>query len=504
MQDSVRRAWLNLCLTILDGALPRGYDRRDAVARHAFEHVLGIAEAALDATSGSWEGARPLVAAKLNWLQGDDAVAFPTHRHATRLKCIELAWRLQAGDNASLSACELEFLLAAMPDTPTRRSLSRRDRPRAIGDAMRPGAVATLAFAFAHKVPGIAGLSGGRGDAVVECIPADEAPVAIELSNADSGAMRFRVHDGILYRPVLAPGSTRGCSLEEFVDAAGTGLPWVDNPFLPRRSRQSLRAGGTVLGVADAVGARKGPPAAVTAAGAAACLARAGRLIVVDGVVHRDTALPTVHLVRHHAPSGTRRRLGWALSGVMEDATPQGTLAVEGTREAWSGDPGTEADFAWLDLPITSLDGSRAMARDLADLMAKHLPEHLREGWSTQDGIDVSFPIPHLLPHTPRDHVRKALAGALEAGAMAPQTEGRPADTGWARLFPHDEVASADAANLARLRDLVVADARRVLGGDGTATQGTRRLTLAAALMAAEREAWLDEPVDEDLAAFPG
>lgn len=124
--------------------------------------------------------------------------------------------------------------------------------------------------------------------AAVSDIDPTDAPVACSLWTPD-GYLEVRRLGSTWLRPILSPGSWLPLNLAGFRQAAASGSAWRDNPFLPRTgpccptfdiddyAGPRLMASGDERRIAEARDA---------------CLARAGALFDVGGVVHRVTKAP--------------------------------------------------------------------------------------------------------------------------------------------------------------------------------------------------------------------
>ncbi len=184
----------------------------------------------------------------------------------------------------------------------------------------RPDGGVIVAFRFPWA-PGSArkGIATSTGHVGVTALSAAEAPVACLLPVTPAPGMRtapapLRVlrFGGDFLRPVLAPGSWDPVDIDAFAAAAASGHAWVDDPFAPPH-----RPGIGVVGCADYGGAVKVSPgdAAREAGALAAAMERAGRLFVIDGVVHRTCPAPEAV----HVPA--LDRVTWAIGALHGSAT---------------------------------------------------------------------------------------------------------------------------------------------------------------------------------------
>ena len=173
----------------------------------------------------------------------------------------------------------------------------------------------------------------GMGQTILRGVAAAAAPVVARLATPTGGRLELRCLDGVLYRPVLSPGSWDPIGIDAFAAAAEDGVPWRDNPFAPRHRSPF----GPVQGAAETWrtegDAMTRDDVARRSEALATCLGLAGGLAVIDGVVHRETEPPRlVVALRTAAPRAPGRdqagpHLAWAFrDGPRSDAS-QSTLA---------------------------------------------------------------------------------------------------------------------------------------------------------------------------------
>ncbi len=229
-------------------------------------------------------------------------------------------------------------------------------------------------------------------------VPGCDAPVVARLlvepaAGRAGGEVALRRHGDAWLRPVLAPGGWEPLDETGFRHACASGASWVDDPF-------ATRAGtGPRLGVADVAappgtGAPQGHPAKVAAqAGDAmqACLRRAGTLFIVDGVVHRTTGAPGLHV----EVTGTDRwqarirtpfvHAAWHLDGDISSSTDQAThgrQVVQGVDDLLVGLASREGRVVSLPLDagdlaslvVTRLAGDAGAGRAFAAAEADTVP----------------------------------------------------------------------------------------------------------------------------------
>ncbi len=185
-----------------------------------------------------------------------------------------------------------------------------------------------FAHAWQPMGDGVA-LAAAAGETYLGEVASEAAPVVCSLP-APGGTLSVRRHGTSWLRPVLSPGSWDPVDVATFSRAAASGEAWVDSPFLPATPR-----GRPALAMWDHAEHRTPtfPENARIDVARDAVLVRAGRLVVVDGVVHRGCGEPMVDLrVR-----GGALVVGWTLDGLSEGSNPD-TLRGED-----ADDP-----FGWL------------------------------------------------------------------------------------------------------------------------------------------------------------
>jgi hypothetical protein len=274
--------------------------------------------------------------------------------------------------------------------------------------------------------------------AALDRVDADDAPVFAALATDDGGSLALRRIDGEPYRPILAPGAWRPVGEAEFRAAVRDGVAMRDNPF-----RHKPSASASAMAV-DELSALAETSFAGTPAEADAALARtamAGRLVVVDGIVHRRTVEPTVEIVatdetlrlKHYDQEvGRRWRLAWKLGDDLAQTDPQSAVArPSGRRPFWElspldkerGDPAYEGGRPGLSWPLARM----SEALDVFAAMAAYDTEHrlrprIAESGTRVDGergrvVEDSRPPCAALEPAAEDPVG-ALAALEESGAL--------------------------------------------------------------------------------------
>ncbi len=184
----------------------------------------------------------------------------------------------------------------------------------------------TRVWVGGHRAPG--GLGGARHghwrdlrnvgtvDVDVMGLAAADAPVACRLKAGDGTWLAIRRLGDDFLRPVLRPGTWRPIGLDAFAEAARGGTAWPDDPFSPyapwRQCHVPLKA---YLGPATVAGRAHAESLAE------ACrAARAERLFLVDGEVHRAVPEPVLRL----GVRSTSRGVTWSIGGMtgLDDVRP--------------------------------------------------------------------------------------------------------------------------------------------------------------------------------------
>ncbi len=224
-------------------------------------------------------------------------------------KAVRLAHALVTDDVAGVVAEDLRWLVEAFEN---RWGVEvdigeAAARMLAIKLAMPPvtaADTATFLYAWRGRRPRsrvTQGVYVGSSTVPLGRVAAAEAPIVARLSWPGGGTLDLRCHSGVLLRPVLAPGSTRPIDLGGFLEAAGRGAPWADSPFAHRQGDHHV-----LLGPSDYAGPQPSLPAPGDAEAmrraADDAQARAGTLVVIDGIVHRATEPPSLYLRSADAP----------------------------------------------------------------------------------------------------------------------------------------------------------------------------------------------------------
>jgi hypothetical protein len=169
----------------------------------------------------------------------------------------------------------------------------------------------------------------------LERLEEDEAPAFATLKTIDGGEIVLRRIEGVPYRPVLAPGGWKPIGEPEFRQAAQEGVAWADSPFTARPL-----AGRSPASVDERAEPSKNDrkQAELEASSAAAWIARAGRLVVIGGVVHRRTEEPSLAVVSTETELANRtkrrHRVVWDLGGDLSMTDNQATISLPSDRFA--------------------------------------------------------------------------------------------------------------------------------------------------------------------------
>ena len=238
-----------------------------------------------------------------------------------------------------------------------------------------------------------------EGHVALVPVHGDEAPVVARLlvppdGRDEAGEVALRRHGDHWLRPVLAPGCWKPLDGDGFRRACASGEAWVDDPFAPPAG-DAARLGVGDVAPPPGAGQPEGPTAKVAAqadAALQACLRRAGTLFLVDGVVHRVTGEPGLHVEvagTDHRQVRVRDpvvRVGWHLEGDISSSTDQATYGrriVPGLDDMMVGMVGRGGRIVSLPLDAGELaatvataiagnaGGGRALARATADVTAR-------------------------------------------------------------------------------------------------------------------------------------
>ncbi len=523
---ALRERWIALA-TVIHERSARTLNRIDASTASGRPDVEAVARMVVEELRASDDDWGPATRSALAGLWGEDVQTSHDgdplgRRRSPAFKALRLAWLVVRGRVAEVPGHERDLLDAAhrgsLPD---------------VTDPIpgRDGDVEAVGFLMAVRH------GGKRAETAAKCmamtatahvthVASARAPVAARLRKPHGGWLDVRVMDGVTIRPVLAPGKDwRPVGLPEFAALSAGGLAWPDCPF---RIKPHPRAAHLdMLDYASPVLAGEGREAAARAATAA--LAVAGALVVVDGIVHRSTSPPTLHLTMMGRASGwsmpswkrkgmavgkpwRHLRTGWRLPGDIDAFFPNTTTRHSFPDVVW--DPGVPNSVRYSENPsLTEFDrfGHPASA---ADDFARFVAHYVQGNDTPEIGralVDVDPPIvvvdASLLRSCGDVH-----ADILERWAPAEDRSDDPADPGRSILYDHGAIQRLGDA----LRALHAApegdDAVEALRGwaaDEAATGPWRRdeiawermaLTALARCLADELEARL--VADRDLTAM--
>ena len=366
MDDGAIAEWKGLALGIAAVFSPATDKERSAIVAYFLRHGE-----ALRGSEGWPADARKALAARLPARGADRPYRLHVDR-AFAAKAVAIAHALLTGEVEEIPDHERDVLLEAVEahvpwdarvDALRRASKSLRDAPRR-DPAPERSPDLPHPFAFPWSV-GMAAdypvaVHAGMAMAAVGSVEAREAPVSVRLRLPAGGWLPVRRHGEEWLRPVLAPDGRSTVGFAEYAALVAEAPSWADNPFLPRNKGRM-----TPLGLADLV-TEAPPPTPAYSFGIgrrngheAAARDAAGRIVLLDGVVHRMTCEPMLVLV---GMRDGRHRASWALGDDLSGTDcldpilgDRGGLDV--TRDRWA------SRDACLSLPVTCLDV-------LADLQA--------------------------------------------------------------------------------------------------------------------------------------
>ena len=298
------------------------------------EDAMAVAAVLVTVVGPAWDGA---AAARLTCSgparigdPGPDGMRrFAARTGANVARAVRLGHAIVHRDPSAMSpreAATLAVLMDVDGDLPARvrESLSAMRRP-APDPAPLPGGMFPFAFSWTDA-PGQAPVLASLGQARLHALSSSAAPVAVRLASPFGATVAVRKVGDDWIRPVLAPGAWAPVGVAEFLDAVRAGYAWADNPFEPPAGRDVVK-----VAVSDYAAFRgDGHPSAAAARGEA--LDRAGDLAVVDGVVHRLTGEPRLHVRKEWRGLGRDGAahcdvsLAWHLPDGLHMHAHQGTL----------------------------------------------------------------------------------------------------------------------------------------------------------------------------------
>ena len=345
--------------------------------------------------------------------------------NALVLKAVRLAHALVNEDPSGIGTAEIRWMADALSGTFLVGAAQGMLDGRVDAGHPEPGDAVPFAFPFRHVRPRsrvTQAIHLGHGMALLERLSAGDAPVVARLSSPLGPDLEVRAFEGTVFRPVLAPGRWEPVTPSEFAAAAAAGIAWVDSPFGPPVGDSEV-----ILAPADYAGPLPAQPDAAVAGAEAAtvALARAGRLAVIDGVVHRSTQPPVLRVdVRDrwtpndrggHLGEEFELSLSWEFPDGLGMHVEQGTLARPWT----AGRDYLENISSAARLPATLGD---ALDLALADLVAHPDPD--QDGTRTHvpgNPVAVLDPAPFDEPWAMIDAAVAKLRDETRAdGAMAP------------------------------------------------------------------------------------
>ena len=350
----------------------------------------------------------------------------PSPDRRDTLAALRLGWALAMGDASAVHPGEADALAGGDP-TPTRHR-ERRDRLAAAARAAAgpsaggrtPLAPFTVPFAFRHdrNVAGRAIPTLAHGTAFLVPVDGADAPVVALLRAASGPPLPIRAWSGDLVRPVLAPGGRDHVDPEGFAVATCGGAAWGDDPFAPIPAEGSLLALRHHAPPPPGRGPSRAAAAAVAATGQALASV-AGPFPVIDGVVHRRCAEPTLHL---SFDGSDGMAFSWDVPGQFSGDDDMGPLRL-GRERRRRVTPPYEDPAPCLSPPLSWWATAGAVLEGIAAALGAPAPEHPAGGpaWEVLR--------PDLLPPDP-GWPYKALAGWA---SMADPDGEDPLSTAFAR-----------------------------------------------------------------------
>ncbi len=324
MDDKGRSDWRNLALMLFRRAHvdPQGRGSDFTTSGH-IDNFAKAVEAIVVESGGEWDAEvrRKVMelpaAARMD--RGDPTAAPLGTTCTTYMRCLRDALLLLTDKGAGIPPFERSALRAVLEASDEHGDLADRVPPTPSRIPAGRVTSATIPFAFAWKPSGRGRQPHVRGLADAGIVEVRDAPVAARLKPDGGRWFALRTVGDRLVRPVFAPGSWAPMSVGDFAAAAAAGHAWVDNPFTKAPAWNA-----TVVGVEDVAGPREARRKGDVAEGEAAraCQVTAGRLLSIDGIVHRECRTPTVHIAaKRHAGPGPDHivgsvRLAWSLGDI--------------------------------------------------------------------------------------------------------------------------------------------------------------------------------------------
>ncbi len=337
-----------------------------------------------------------------------------SRKGASGVDCVllRLSHAVATGDHGAVRAIDRAWLASALKGCEGCDAFvlgMGRDAMTEIVPVVDPGAVVPSAvpFALVCEVPRGTGSTSVvvEGMAPLRDAGSEPSGIVARLRTEDGREVALREVDGVPYRALCRPGTWDPIGVVEFATAVSEGVAWRDNPF---RS-----SGAGVTGARERVEApwEGGRHQDVVGQAIRDALAKAGDLVVIDGVVHRPTGLPMLHLQGisvsdHPIKAGpTRLAFAWSLGdGLTSDSSqtpmprpraPQGAAAnlwldghQPGTADrgiGWKvGDPLARGPLpACTSFPIGDLEQALGLGTALAD-----------GGWKVRHDPGITFAAP--------------------------------------------------------------------------------------------------------------
>ncbi len=334
------------------------------LAAEATHAARRLSQAMGEAGETSWSPAVAGLAADIAGLRfaaGDKGLDRATLA-PTILKAMHAAFCIVKGDPYDLPVHERDALATMVVATPALDVGRYLREIREVSAPCHGGGPVRVTFPWRTRRKGARVkqvIAIGHAHVDIVDAPGDSAPVVARLRTPDGGWLDLRNHEGRLLRPVLAPGSWTPIGIDAFAEAASRGHAWRDAPHAA-----GLTGPHAVLGI----GCLGGEPWKIDEASTAALaeartlvLADVGALVSINGVVHRETPAPTLH-VRTSDQSiggtgpracviGVAWRLGDALGMDDDQSTLRGADRIVGEGMAWTGPeggfhPGVDASLA--------------------------------------------------------------------------------------------------------------------------------------------------------------
>ncbi len=313
MDKELKGRWLDAAVDVMacGWASVTGNSARGR-ARQSLHPMAGRLEAVLDGTRLDWGEAVMACWRAGQFERGmtDDAPLLG-NSETVRMRALRIGWALATGRPDIVPDHDRRGLARILPS-----ELTRRLGPPAgmATPGTDPGDPVLFRWC-SRSAPRSKAIVDGHALMDMGTVDVEEAPIAATLRATGGWLVDVRRHGDAWLRPVQEPGSWMSISQERFRVAAASGEPWNDNPFLTRLRKP----GATPIAMGEAVAPVPPRRLDVAMVDGAADLARrrAGRLVVIDGIVHREVPEPMMRAMLLVDPVDGSRT--WSMRWMFDD-----------------------------------------------------------------------------------------------------------------------------------------------------------------------------------------